>query len=221
MKKLIIFDFDGTICDTRPAISSCLEAVASDNDIDVELTRKAIELTTTGGLTLPQTVEMLTEKSGKSAEELITEYREHYKKIGTQNSTLFSGVKETLDMLNRQSKSLIVISNKGATALASTLSHFQIMDMFRMAIGEMPGRPSKPAPELFDEVIKPHFPDIDKNEILMVGDTATDIAFARAIGIEVAWVSYGFGKELGNTSDYTFDSFAGVRRVALEYPQQP
>ncbi|MEG4347665.1 HAD hydrolase-like protein [Microcoleus sp. A003_D6] len=51
----------------------------------------------------------------------------------------------------------------------------------------------KPNPNVFHSIIKPLFPELDNSQILMVGDTAIDLLFAKNAGIDVCWAACGYG----------------------------
>ena len=59
--------------------------------------------------------------------------------------------------------------------------------------GETPEGPNKPDPRLYEELIRPRFGREEPLRMIMVGDTHIDLEFARAIGADACWVSYGYG----------------------------
>ena len=58
-----------------------------------------------------------------------------------------------------------------------------------------PGFKLKPNRQCWDEIIKPRFPNVEPEQVLVVGDTLTDIQFARNIGAKICWAKYGYGEE--------------------------
>jgi phosphoglycolate phosphatase len=67
------------------------------------------------------------------------------------------------------------------------------MSFVDWVLGDEPGIPKKPDPVLFNEHIFPRYANVDRERILMVGDTDVDIQFARNSGIASCWVRYGYG----------------------------
>lgn len=62
-----------------------------------------------------------------------------------------------------------------------------------LVVAEQPGVPNKPDPGVVSQVILPHFPELGRTQMLMVGDTETDILFARRASLACCWASYGYG----------------------------
>ena len=52
MLKLVIFDWDGTLCDSVTRIASCIQLAAAENQMDVPSTQAAADII---GLGLPDT----------------------------------------------------------------------------------------------------------------------------------------------------------------------
>ncbi|QLE53847.1 hypothetical protein FD724_39110 (plasmid) [Nostoc sp. C057] len=48
-------------------------------------------------------------------------------------------------------------------------------------------------PRSFEDRIKPLFSALLPESYLVLGDTATDIYYARSIGAQVGWVTFGYG----------------------------
>jgi phosphoglycolate phosphatase len=60
--------------------------------------------------------------------------------------------------------------------------------------GDEPNLPKKPDPAILTGHILPRYPDLRQDHILIVGDTETDILFAKAAGVASCWASYGYGE---------------------------
>jgi phosphoglycolate phosphatase len=87
----------------------------------------------------------------------------------------------------------VVVSNKGDDAVRRSLDESALGALVDLVIAERPGVPNKPDPAIVSEFILPHFPLLRRGQILMVGDTETDILFARKASIASCWASYGYG----------------------------
>jgi len=130
----------------------------------------------------------------------------------------------------------VVVSNKGIKAVEAALRDAGVEELVEMVLGDMPGVPRKPNPKSYFEIIAPRFAigegktygggdDEDKigrtselglNKVLVVGDTAADIQFAKNIGAVACWARYGYGKKeecerLG--PDFVVDSLEEVQRL--------
>ena len=54
---------------------------------------------------------------------------------------------------------------------------------------------AKPSCQCWDQVIRPIFPRVNTEKVLVIGDTAADFGFARNIGGKFCWAKYGYGHE--------------------------
>lgn len=125
----------------------------------------------------------------------IETYRYIYLREGLEKTYLYNGVKKLFHKLFTNNVTSIIVSNKGLDAIIAALKHFGLIDYVRIVKGDTKGIKKKPDPMLFDNIIKPNFNDIDLKEMFVIGDTKADILFAKNIGIDSCWVSYGYGKE--------------------------
>ncbi len=53
----------------------------------------------------------------------------------------------------------------------------------------------KPDARLYTETIAPLLPEPGGRRVLMVGDTESDLLFAKNAGLRTCWASYGYGDE--------------------------
>lgn len=112
--------------------------------------------------------------------------------------TPFPGAADTLAATRAAGAEIVVISNKGLAILENSLRRLGLYDYAALVVADDRAatgrpRPLKPDPALYVEFIRPRFPHISPAHTLMVGDTATDLQFARNCGLAAAWVTFGFG----------------------------
>lgn len=195
MFKLAIIDFDGTICSTHGAVRHVIDLTFASFDrpapdaaaVDSAIGSGAVVSEVFGGL-------LGLEPTDPQREAWATRYREIYNDgEGLARTELFPGVREGLESLAAAGCRSIVLSNKGRAALGQALAHFDIDGHFEMVIGDAPGFVRKPRPESYRELIAPRFAGVRADQTFMFGDTATDILYARNIGVPAFWARYGFG----------------------------
>ncbi|WP_324676725.1 HAD family hydrolase [Hymenobacter sp. GOD-10R] len=195
--SLLLFDYDGTLCDSRQAIRYSLQQfflaynLPAPPEADVQRT---IEL----GLSAPVTLQVL---QPTATLEQITEwvplYRGIYAEQGEPLVAPFPGAHEVVAQAAAQGLRPVVLSNKGSRVLEASLERFGLLSYFSLLIGDgsFPDKKLelKPSPMIFQQIIQPHFPEVPLEEILMIGDTQADLLFARNCGIDACWASYGMG----------------------------
>jgi len=192
---LVIFDYDGTLSDTRRAIAHCLERALTQQR-GVAPPAAQITAVVAEGLSLQETCLRLDrDLAGHSAalNEIVVTYRTLYRREGEALIEVFAGVGEALQELHAAGITSIVVSNKGIEAVRRSLDSCGLSDLVDCVFADEPGIPRKPDPALLTDHVQPKYPKIDRRRMMMVGDTEIDIQFANAAGITCCWAAYGFG----------------------------
>jgi phosphoglycolate phosphatase len=193
---VVIFDMDGTLCDTREAIVTAMQATLEKVGApERSVSRTAIEQQVAAGSTLSQVFAALSAAAlePQELEHRIGVYRELYVDIGVRHTRLYPGVEPAIEALRARGVACVVLSNKGETALRRTLRHLNVEANFALIVGEQRNLAVKPSPDIFLQLIRPQFPATALRRFLMVGDTEADIRFAANAGIASCWAQYGYG----------------------------
>jgi phosphoglycolate phosphatase len=193
---LILFDYDGTLFDTRPAIAHCIERAFERGGRPPPPKERALA-TIAAGLPLAESLVALDatlRRDRRALNDLITTYRQVYLNEGTPLLSPFAGVGTVLRRLRADGIKSTVISNKGIEAIRHSLDQTGFDAFVDTVFGDQPGLPKKPDPLLFTEHILPLYDRLPRDRILMVGDTESDILFAKSAGIPACWASYGYGE---------------------------
>ena len=194
--RVVVFDYDGTLFDTRPAIVHCIQRAFAEGGLplpDVD----AIAATVKTGIPLHDTLIALERRLGgdrRALEEIVGVYRTIYLAEAAPFLKPYLGVSETLQKLNADGIKSLVISNKGSAAIHKSLDESGLSTFVDMVFGDEPNLPKKPDPAILTGHILPRYADLPKDRILIVGDTETDILFAKGAGIASCWASYGYGE---------------------------
>ena len=193
--EVIVFDYDGTLYDTRPAIIHCIQRAFEVTGRPVPA-RDPILGTVTAGLPLQETFVVLDEMlrgSPAALDIIVRTYRTLYLDEATPPLSPFPGVREALAQIHAAGIRCAVVSNKGVAAIRQSLDEGGLGSFVDLIYGDEAGRPKKPDPAVLSDHILPKFAQLQKDRFLMVGDTETDILFAKRSGIAACWVSYGYG----------------------------
>lgn len=191
--ELAVFDYDGTLCDTRPAIVHSIQRTFVIHGRGL-LEKEKIFDVVKGGLPLEPTFALLDQdvQYDPVLEVMVKTYRNIYRDEAECYVRPFRGVQETLHTLSRAIP-CVVISNKGTDAIRRSLASHGLADVISLVIGDQPGIPKKPNPAILNDLVLRNFPRIDRRRVLMVGDTEIDIQFAQNTGVRSCWASYGYG----------------------------
>jgi phosphoglycolate phosphatase len=212
MIRLCILDFDGTLCGTHDAIAFCIDRTFDHYDVprpSVERREAVIET----GVVMAEAMAILNAgtRHEDDARQWAATYRALYREHGIAHSHLFPGVAEALAQLKASGRTLVIASNKAPASVEIALVYYGLASFIDLSVCDPQGVPKKPDPASYTRLIAPVFPGIEPHEIVMVGDTAADLGFARNIGAYFAWASYGYGDPragLGARADVVLKAFA-------------
>lgn len=189
--KLIIFDFDGTLAITHKAIVFC---IAKTFEFFQIAPPPPSTIQGTIGMNLANAFKILHPQIEETEIPLwIETYRSYYRTEGEQQLELFPGTKAILQSASKSGLSLGVFSNKHVNFVNLFLEKLRIHSFFDLIVGDNGRIIQKPDPAVFYSIIKPLFPELDNSQVLMVGDTAVDLLFAKNAGIDACWAAYGYG----------------------------
>ena len=188
----ILFDLDGTLVDTAPDLLASLNAV---------LTRaghrpvKPTELRSMVGHGVRALFERAFKETGTavSAADLARysdEFMAHYRENIARESRPFPGVVETLKRLADEGARLGVCSNKPQELTDLLLAQLDLARHFGAVYGGGRGAHNKPAPDHVLELVDAL--EGSRGRAVFVGDSTVDVAAARAAGIPVIVMSYGY-----------------------------
>lgn len=116
-------------------------------------------------------------------------YREYYRPRWFENTTLFSGVADTLGTLRSMNIGLATATTKSTETTISILTHYDVAKYFDQIQGMEDDMPYKPDPFILNKVLTEQGWRAD--ETLMVGDTDKDIMLGKNAGVATCGVSYG------------------------------
>lgn len=209
----IIFDFDGTISDSRCDIAGAqlwaMQQVGA-------APRPEEDLYPLIGLPLEETFRRLLPPAlhGRIAEASAL-YAGYYPSRSLLTTRLFPGVRETLERLRARGKRMAIASTKRGTGIRRATDHFGITHLFDRLQGSE-GLPFKPDPAVIHAVLAGE--GWDPSATIMVGDTTMDILAGRNAGSATCAVTYGAAgehqlREAG--PDYLISHFPALESVVV------
>ncbi|MBO4668202.1 MAG: tRNA pseudouridine(55) synthase TruB, partial [Bacilli bacterium] len=196
--KGVIFDLDGTLLYTLQDITDALNYAIRKNGLKEITTDEARFYVGSGAKVLVERVidNNLYIKNGKVKKtdelflSLYNNYMDKYKDICTVTTKPYNGIIRTLNTLKRLGYKLAVVSNKPKRDTDSVIKRYFGEDLFDVVFGALEGIPLKPNPEAIYEVIK--LLELNKEEVIYVGDSDIDAKTAINSGIYGLMVCYGY-----------------------------
>jgi len=214
MSPALIFDLDGTLVDTAPDLLGALNAVLLREGRPAVNHADLRHLVGFGARTMM--IEAF-RMSGGPAEEsrlpgLIDAFIAHYKKHIAVASRPFPGVETALATLKADGTRMGVLTNKPQELTDLLLPAVELDGYFGAIHGAGRYSYNKPDARVFHHVVE----ELGGGPALMIGDSATDVATARAAGVKVILVSFGYTpqpvRSLG--ADVVTDHFSEIPALA-------
>lgn len=186
--KLVIFDFDGTLADTKENIILTFQMTMKELGVEIKSRQ---ECAATIGLTLEDAFKVL--YPGMAAEKYIL-LRDTYRRIFKENRKilvpgLFPEVMETLEELRRRGFLMSIASSRLSPSLHSFLEDMKIAHLFEYAVGGDNVEHPKPAPDAVLQILQ-HY-NLSAEEAFVVGDMPFDINMATNAGVKSCGVTWG------------------------------
>ena len=192
MKKIVIFDMDGTLIDSKYDITNSINAIREAHyDLDPLSEAFVVEAINKDVRNLPKIFYGTEEYEEKDR----VAFEAHYAKQCTQNSYLYEGVFEMLQTLHSHGVKLGVATNAPTKFAKLMLESLQVLDLFGIVVGADKVEHSKPNPEMLLKVLSFYEYDAQSDKAWMVGDNSKDIKSAQNANIEPLFATWGFTPE--------------------------
>ena len=188
MKKLVIFDLDGTLLNSIFDLGeACNHAL-----IKMGYTPHPIPAY---NLMVGNGVRKLMERAQPDADaetidQLLVYFKEYYGEHCTVHTKPYDGIPELLAELTARGVAIAVATNKYQEAAKNIIYHYFPDIPFVSVEGQIPDRPTKPDPSIIFSILSSH--PTRKSEVLYVGDSGVDMETARRACVESVGVTWGF-----------------------------
>jgi len=183
---LLVFDWDGTLIDSKAQIVNCMQATIQTLSFESRTDKQISDII---GLGLEEAIRTLyPELSAKVIKQAAQSYREHYLHKDKTPSPLFDGVNDVLDNLKASGYDLAVATGKSRRGLDKGLVETKLEPYFPITRCADETR-SKPHPQMLEEILV--YFNTDAKNALMIGDSEYDLQLANNTKVDALAVSYG------------------------------
>lgn len=211
----VVWDLDGTLVDSAADIAAALNRLLSEDglpELDDDLIRDMI------GEGVPTLIRRGLAAHHVSADEerlgqLVERFLVIYSAAATASTRLFPGVREVLATLGDSGIRQGVCTNKPEAITRQVLAGLDIASHFDAVIGGDTLPRNKPDPLPLRTTLQRL--GVEPGQALMVGDSAIDVMMAHAAGVDVTFVTFGYGPEPAepHRADYRIDALADLPAV--------
>ena len=191
--KMVMIDLDGTLIDSVPDLAAAANRMLADlkrPEWDMAYYRAWIGNGVPRFVKRALTGEMQAEPEDKLYEQALALFRRHYAAAVSDLSRPYPGVVEALERLKAQGFSLACITNKAEAFTLPLLGNLDLYKYFQLVLSgdSLPKQKPDPLPLLH---ACEHF-GIDSAHGVLIGDSSNDVQAARAAGMPVICVTYGY-----------------------------
>lgn len=203
MKKLAIFDFDGTIMDSVRDVVIHLNEALSMYGFPTLTSDEYVKFL--GGNIDDIVSLVLKDKSSPENLRMVKNtYLVIYYSSDKPNTLPFPKSREILHKLQSKGVILAINSNRFTDSIEGLTDKFFADIDFSLIMGHDFDYPSKPDPFGVNEIIKDA--GVSPDETLYIGDSETDIQTAKNAGVDCIVVRWGYGNKNDWENDYVLEA---------------
>ena len=190
MKKLVIFDLDGTLLNT---IADLAQSTNHALSVLGYPTHEESAYNFMVGNGINKLFERALPEGEKSEENVLRvrkEFIPYYDAHNADKSRPYPGIPELLEQLQSLGLQIAVASNKYQAATQKLIAHYFPKINFIAVFGQREGVNVKPDPTIVFDILK--LADVRKEDVLYVGDSGVDMQTAANAGVTACGVTWGF-----------------------------
>lgn len=210
-KKLVIFDLDGTLLDTIDDLSAAVNHALSLRGLPLHTREEYVKMVGHGVRNLVFQALPDEHRDDAYVDAALADFVAYYTEHIDDYTQPYPGMVALVNALVEKGYSVAVASNKFQAGVERLISKFFPQVPFVQVLGNAPGAPLKPSPEIvFSAMEKAGISrEALDTKVVMVGDSRTDIKTASNAGVTGIAVTWGFrpasdfdeAKYVANTAD--------------------
>lgn len=187
--RLVVFDWEGTLCDTLGLIVNCVAVEANRLNfgyLDEQMARQFVELGLVNAIK-----KAFPDLSLHQYEELLIAIQ---RSLSARHAEVYliPGAREILQRLKDEGMMLAIATNKGHQSLQRALQLSDLESFFKItrSAGQTP---AKPCTQMLEEIIEES--GVSPEETLMVGDSPTDMEMAKNLHVDAVGVDFYYRQD--------------------------
>ena len=190
MKKLVIFDLDGTLLNTIADLAHSTNYALNTLGYPTHEIEKYNFMVGNGINKLFERALPEGEKTEENVLRVRNEFVPYYDIHNADDSRPYPGIAALLLALQNDGRKIAVASNKYQAATRKLIAHYFPEINFVEVLGQREGIPAKPDPSIVNDIIATA--GVTKEEVLYVGDSNVDMQTAHNAGVTAVGVAWGF-----------------------------
>ena len=190
MKKLVIFDLDGTLLNTIADLGTATNYALTQCGYPTHPISAYPRFVGSGITKLLERVLPESARNSDSVEALRVHFKAYYEEHMADDTEPYPGIPELLAQLTARGVAVAVASNKYQAAVEHLINHYFPEIPWAAVEGQKEGIPVKPDPSIVFEILSKV--PTPKADVLYVGDSGTDMKTGKNAGMDTVGVGWGF-----------------------------
>lgn len=189
--KLVLFDLDGTLLDTLEDLSEAVNYALQLRGLPLHTQAEYMTMVGHGVRNLVlQALPADKQADDAYIDAALADFKAYYTAHIDVYTHPYPGMQEVVNKLDKEGVCLAIASNKFQEGTEYLVNKFFPGVPFVAVLGNRPGYPLKPDPEIVGEVLRKS--GVSREDAIMVGDSATDMKTAANGGIDRIAVDWGY-----------------------------
>ncbi len=189
MKKLVLWDLDGTLIDTLEDLGTAVSYALTLRGLPLHTMDEYRRMVGHGVRNLVQQA-LPAGVDEAYVDACLKDFKEYYSAHIDVKTRPYPGIVDLVSDLNKRGVRMAIVSNKFQEGTEYLIKEFFQKIDFVAIMGNREGFPLKPSPEIVEHVLK--LSGIPKADAVLVGDSPTDMKTAANGGIDSIAVSWGY-----------------------------
>ena len=212
MKKLVLFDLDGTLIDSIDDLADSTNYALQECGLPLHTVEEYKYFV---GNSVDPLIRRALPKEDQDNQELFDRvkkiYLSRYAAHSKDKTKPYPGIANLLSQCNKEGVLIAVVSNKPDDITADVVRYYFPQIHFAATMGQKEWIPKKPDPAGVREVLR--LTGIDPKDSLYVGDTWVDMQTAQNSGVKSCGVLWGFRTRQELEDNHADDIAANVKEL--------
>lgn len=190
MKKLAIFDLDGTLLNTIADLAAATNYALTQYGYPTHST-DAYRFFIGNGIN--KLFERALPEKNRTPDNILrirSKFIPYYNQHNADMSCPYSGIEQLLHLLQKHRIQIAVASNKYQEATSKLIKQYFPLIHFTAVFGQRENVPTKPDPQVINEIIK--LANVYKEETVYIGDSGVDMQTGLNANVTTIGVCWGF-----------------------------
>jgi len=205
--EAVFFDLDGTLLDTAPDLIAALNDILEQHQLPPTELLETRSYVHGGSITMIKHAFNI-DQNHPTFKPIRAAFLNRYRKILTQQTTFFPGIETVLNHLDDKKLPWGIITNKPEWLTIPILEHFQLTNRIACLVAGDTLSTRKPDPAPLHYAC--HLTNCQPHQAIYIGDAESDVITAKAAGMPIIAVTYGYHHPSENPTEWPATHFANT-----------